>query len=193
MECCERKREKDKGKGEVPGRGSTRCSACSLTDLWISLLSARGWLRRLTRAASGCRNGEGRKGGRTEWGRSASFYGPVGIPAAPKSEAHTFIPAVLARSLSHHERFPTSRRPTSKTANVFPPPATGNPVRPPITPGHVTRITSLFGCAFSARLYRTPRCRIMTLADLKGLQRVTCWRVPEYARLRPTSSSRSTI
>lgn len=27
----------------------------SLTDLWISLLSGRGWLRRLTRAASGSR------------------------------------------------------------------------------------------------------------------------------------------
>ncbi|EGI62049.1 hypothetical protein G5I_09629 [Acromyrmex echinatior] len=171
-----------------------RCSACSLTDLWISLLSARGWLRRLTRAASGCWDGEGRKGGRQNGGdQAASSYGSVGIPAAPKSEAHTFIPAVLARSLSHHERFPTLRRPNSKTTNVFPPPATGNPVRPPITPGHVTRITSLFGCAFSTRLYRTPRCRIMTLADLKGLQRVTCWRVPEYARLRPTSSSWSTI
>lgn len=54
MECCERKPEKDEGRGEVPGRGSMGCSACSLTDLWISLLSARGWLRRLTRAASGC-------------------------------------------------------------------------------------------------------------------------------------------
>ncbi|KYN07344.1 hypothetical protein ALC62_01546 [Cyphomyrmex costatus] len=54
MECCEREREKNKGRGEVPGRSSTGCSACSLTDLWISLLSARGWLRRPTRAASGC-------------------------------------------------------------------------------------------------------------------------------------------
>ncbi|KYQ51182.1 hypothetical protein ALC60_09647 [Trachymyrmex zeteki] len=134
------------------------CSACSLTDLWISLLSARGWLRRLTRAASGCwmEKGERRVGQNGGDVREGS-YGPVGIPVAPKSEAHTFIPAVLARSLSYYERFPTSRRPTSKTANVFPPPATGNPVRPPITPGHVTRITSLFGCAFSTRLYRTPR------------------------------------
>ncbi|KYN40263.1 hypothetical protein ALC56_05208 [Trachymyrmex septentrionalis] len=126
---------------------------CSLTDLWISLLSARGWLRRLTRAASQAAGmEEGEKGGRQRMGgggRRAISYGPVGIPAAPKSEAHTFIPAVLARSLSrHHERFPTSRRPTSKTANVFPPPA---------------------------RLYRAPRCRIMTL--------------PEYARLRPTSTA----
>lgn len=60
-ECCGRKRE-EKGEREIKEEGSERgtwtrwrgvCSACSLTDLWISLLSARGWLRRLTRAASG--------------------------------------------------------------------------------------------------------------------------------------------
>ena len=64
--CCERKREKDRGRGEVPGRGSMRCS---LTDLWISLLSARGWLRRLTRAASQAAGmEEGEKGGRQRMG-----------------------------------------------------------------------------------------------------------------------------
>ena len=60
--------KRTKGRGEVSGRGSMRCSACSLTDLWISLLSARGWLRRLTRAASGCWDGEGRKDGRQNGG-----------------------------------------------------------------------------------------------------------------------------
>lgn len=35
-----------------------QCVPYSLTDLWISLLSTRGWLRRLTRAASGFRTKE---------------------------------------------------------------------------------------------------------------------------------------
>jgi len=74
-------------------------------------------------------------------------------------------------------------RPTSEIANVFPPPATGNPVRPPITPEHVTRITLSVRLRLLRPTISHARCRIMTPADLKSLRKVTWWRVLEYASL----------
>lgn len=151
-EFCGSKRERNKGRRGSWTRRRGVCSSCSLTDLWISLLSARGWLRRLTRAASDFWIERERGSGSQKVGRKRTVRGgwrrgrgglsegclnlnlpPVCIlwasskflrarrnPDGAQTEAHTFIPAVLAPP---HIFLPTS----GETADILPPPATGNP------------------------------------------------------------------